>query len=123
MHQIIEAVKVALESTPPELSSDIVDKGIVMSGGGQFCNTGILGYDSFQAGLRVDGTKLTPFCVQVNDFDATYEANGAPESYRASLGYQTTDDLQSGNVNQWRPYELAVNHRASPACDPSRRNR
>jgi rod shape-determining protein MreB len=34
VHQIIEAVKVALESTPPELSSDIVDKGIVMSGGG-----------------------------------------------------------------------------------------
>jgi rod shape-determining protein MreB len=32
--QIIEAVKVALESTPPELSADIVDKGIVMSGGG-----------------------------------------------------------------------------------------
>jgi rod shape-determining protein MreB len=32
--QIIEAVKVALESTPPELSSDIVDKGIVLSGGG-----------------------------------------------------------------------------------------
>lgn len=32
--QIIEAVKVALESTPPELSSDIVDKGIVMTGGG-----------------------------------------------------------------------------------------
>ncbi|MBM3618728.1 MAG: rod shape-determining protein, partial [Alphaproteobacteria bacterium] len=32
--QIIEAVKVALELTPPELSSDIVDKGIVMTGGG-----------------------------------------------------------------------------------------
>ena len=32
--QIIEAVKVALESTPPELSSDIVEKGIVLSGGG-----------------------------------------------------------------------------------------
>lgn len=32
--QIIEAVKVALECTPPELSSDIVDKGIVLSGGG-----------------------------------------------------------------------------------------
>lgn len=32
--QIVEAVKVALESTPPELSADIVDKGIVMSGGG-----------------------------------------------------------------------------------------
>ena len=34
VHQIIEAVKVALECTPPELSSDIVDKGIVMTGGG-----------------------------------------------------------------------------------------
>jgi rod shape-determining protein MreB and related proteins len=32
--QIIEAVKHALESAPPELSSDIVDKGIVLSGGG-----------------------------------------------------------------------------------------
>ena len=32
--KIIEAVKVALECTPPELSSDIVDKGIVLTGGG-----------------------------------------------------------------------------------------
>lgn len=32
--QIIEAVKTALECTPPELSSDIVDQGIVLSGGG-----------------------------------------------------------------------------------------
>ena len=31
---IIEAVKVALENTAPELSADIVDKGIVMTGGG-----------------------------------------------------------------------------------------
>jgi rod shape-determining protein MreB len=32
--QIVQAVRVALECTPPELSSDIVDKGIVMTGGG-----------------------------------------------------------------------------------------
>jgi len=31
---IVDAVKRALENTPPELSSDIVDKGIVMTGGG-----------------------------------------------------------------------------------------
>ena len=31
---IVEAVKVALEHTAPELAADIVDKGIVMSGGG-----------------------------------------------------------------------------------------
>jgi len=31
--QIIGAVKLVLEDTPPELASDIIDKGIVMSGG------------------------------------------------------------------------------------------
>ena len=36
--QIVEAVKTALECTPPELSSDIVDKGIVMTGGGSLLN-------------------------------------------------------------------------------------
>ena len=34
VNQIIEAVKVALENTPPELAADIVDKGIVLTGGG-----------------------------------------------------------------------------------------
>ena len=32
--QIVEAVRQALERTPPELSADIMDKGIVLSGGG-----------------------------------------------------------------------------------------
>ena len=31
---IIEAVKVTLEHTAPELAADIVDKGIVLTGGG-----------------------------------------------------------------------------------------
>lgn len=31
---IVDVVRVALENTPPELSSDLVDKGIVMAGGG-----------------------------------------------------------------------------------------
>ncbi|MEJ2722790.1 MAG: rod shape-determining protein [bacterium] len=32
--QIVEALKQALEETPPELAADIVDRGIVMTGGG-----------------------------------------------------------------------------------------
>jgi rod shape-determining protein MreB len=32
--QIVEALKNALEQTPPELAADIVDRGIVMTGGG-----------------------------------------------------------------------------------------
>lgn len=32
--QILEGIKVCLEKTPPELASDIMDRGIVMAGGG-----------------------------------------------------------------------------------------
>ncbi len=31
---IVDAVRVALERTPPELSGDIVDRGLVITGGG-----------------------------------------------------------------------------------------
>uniref|UniRef100_A0A7C4U7W0 Cell shape-determining protein MreB n=1 Tax=candidate division WOR-3 bacterium TaxID=2052148 RepID=A0A7C4U7W0_UNCW3 len=34
LSMIVSAVKTALERTPPELSADIVDKGIIMTGGG-----------------------------------------------------------------------------------------
>lgn len=34
INQIVDAVRVALERTPPELASDIVDRGIVLAGGG-----------------------------------------------------------------------------------------
>jgi rod shape-determining protein MreB len=34
VNAIVEAVRVALERTPPELAADIVDKGIVLAGGG-----------------------------------------------------------------------------------------
>jgi rod shape-determining protein MreB len=34
VNAIVESVKIALERTPPELAADIVDKGIVLTGGG-----------------------------------------------------------------------------------------
>ncbi len=34
LRMIVDAIKVALEKTPPELAADIVDKGIVLTGGG-----------------------------------------------------------------------------------------
>jgi rod shape-determining protein MreB and related proteins len=34
INQIVEVVRIGLERTPPELASDIVDKGIVLAGGG-----------------------------------------------------------------------------------------
>ena len=38
MFQIITQTKTVLEDTPPELSSDIIDKGIVLTGGGAMIN-------------------------------------------------------------------------------------
>ena len=40
---ILNAIKLALENTPPELSADIVDKGIVLAGGGAL----LKGFDVF----------------------------------------------------------------------------
>ena len=34
VNAIVEAVKVSLERTPPELSADILDRGMMLSGGG-----------------------------------------------------------------------------------------
>ena len=38
INKIVEAVRVALERTPPELSADIVDRGILLTGGGSMLN-------------------------------------------------------------------------------------
>ena len=36
VNTIVEAVRICLERTPPELAADIVDKGIVLAGGGAY---------------------------------------------------------------------------------------
>ena len=79
---------------------------IVLANGSQFCNSGPLAYDSFTPGRSVDGTALTPFCVQVNGFTPTYLPTGEAEDFRAALSYQGPDDLATGT---WHPYQLRVN--------------
>ncbi|MBW0103402.1 cytochrome c biogenesis protein ResB [Pseudonocardia sp. KRD291] len=82
---------------------------IVLADGSEFCNTSILGYDSFRAGLQVDGTELNPFCVKVDRFDASYLPNGQPSTFSADLGYQSGEDLDAGTTT-WRPDTISVNH-------------
>jgi len=36
VNTIVEAVRISLERTPPELAADIVDKGIILAGGGAY---------------------------------------------------------------------------------------
>ncbi len=83
---------------------------IVPTLGGQFCNTGILGYDSFHPGLRVDGTDLTPFCVRVDGFTADFLPTGQAVGYSAGLAYQSAEDLAAGDTQTWRLHPLAVNN-------------
>ncbi|KKP26903.1 MAG: Cell shape-determining protein MreB [candidate division TM6 bacterium GW2011_GWF2_30_66] len=59
---IIDGIKVALENTPPELSSDLVDKGIVMAGGGSLLR-GLDKLVSKETGLPVRVAEDPLFCV------------------------------------------------------------
>jgi len=59
---IVDVVRVALENTPPELSADLVDRGIMMSGGGSL----LRGLDRLLAketGLLVQVAEDPLFCV------------------------------------------------------------
>ena len=62
VYQIMEAVKVALECTPPELSADIADKGIVMTGGGSNLRN-LDAVISYGTGLPVFVAEDSLFCV------------------------------------------------------------
>lgn len=59
---IVDVVHVALENTPPELSSDLVDKGIVMSGGGSLLR-GLDTLISKETGVPVRVADNPLFCV------------------------------------------------------------
>jgi rod shape-determining protein MreB len=59
---IVDVVRVALENTPPELSSDLVDNGIVMAGGGSLLH-GLDELISKETGLPVRVAENPLFCV------------------------------------------------------------
>ena len=67
LDQIIDAIKYTLESTPPELSSDIYDHGIMLTGGGAL----LRGTDrliSERTGIRVNVAKrpLEAVCLGIS---------------------------------------------------------
>ncbi|MEW6714319.1 MAG: rod shape-determining protein [Nitrospirota bacterium] len=61
---IINTIKVALENTPPELASDIVDRGIVLAGGGALLR-GLDALLKHETGLPVIVAD-DPLCAVVN---------------------------------------------------------
>ena len=59
---ILQAIKQVLEETPPELSADIVDRGIVLSGGGALLRN-LDKLIAKETGLEVKVTENPLFCV------------------------------------------------------------
>jgi rod shape-determining protein MreB len=80
VQQIVDAVRRALEITPPELASDIVDRGIVMTGGGALIR-----------GLDVLLSHETSLPIHVDEDPLTCVVRGTgrilddPEKYRSVL--------------------------------------
>jgi rod shape-determining protein MreB len=80
VQQIVDAVRRALEITPPELASDIVDRGIVMTGGGALIR-----------GLDVLLSHETSLPIHVDEDPLTCVVRGTgrilddPEKYRTVL--------------------------------------
>ncbi len=62
VNSIIMAVKQSLEKTPPELSSDIIDKGITLAGGGALLQ-GLDSLISKETGLKVETADNPRECV------------------------------------------------------------
>jgi rod shape-determining protein MreB len=74
IHSIIEAIKITLERTPPELAGDIVDKGIMMAGGGAL----LRGIDKLvheETGLPVSIAEDPLSCVVLGSGKALDELN------------------------------------------------
>ncbi|MBB1008502.1 cytochrome c biogenesis protein ResB, partial [Dietzia sp. SLG510A3-3B2-2] len=73
-----------------------------------FCNTTPSAYDSFRAGLLVDGTDLEQFCIKVEDFRADYLPNGQAEMFTSNVRY--TEEVTTTDPDTWEPFEMRVNH-------------
>ena len=79
---------------------------VIVNVGSQFCSTSPASYDNFRPGLLVDGTDLTPFCLDVRTFTADYTAAGQAVGFAADVGSQTG---AAAGTDAWDPNVLQVN--------------
>ena len=64
VNAIVEAIKLTLEATPPELAADAMDRGIVLAGGGALLR-GLDHLISVETGMPVHIAKDPLSCVAV----------------------------------------------------------
>jgi cytochrome c biogenesis protein len=75
----------------------------------QFCNTAVANFDSMRYGPTFDGTTLTPFCVNVKNFNADYLPSGQATDFSSDIDYAAGDDALKP-VDEWDHTTLKVNH-------------
>ncbi len=85
LSQILEAVRVTLERTPPELSADIIDVGVTLSGGGALLR-GLDRLISQETGMPVQ--------VAENPLDCVAIGTGRVLEDMERLGESLSDDRQ-----------------------------
>ena len=84
MSQIVDAIKSTLDKTPPELAADIMDRGIVLAGGGAL----LQGLDErlrheTQMPVHLAESPLT--CVAVGSGEASRSSRRSTASTGAAL--------------------------------------
>lgn len=79
---IVDNVKLVLEKTPPELAADIIEKGIVMTGGGALLN-GLDKLIEHETGVSAD--------VAFNSVEAVAEGTGQVLSYLDKVDIDFSD--------------------------------
>jgi len=79
---------------------------VIVNTDSQFCSTSPASYDNFRPGLLVDGTDLAPFCVDVQNFAATYTDLGQASGFVATVRAQSGADA---GTDRWQNAELQVN--------------
>ena len=91
LNVIVEAVKRTLERTPPELAADIVDRGIMLAGGGALVR-GISDLISHETGIFVHIAEDPLLCVVngcgqvLEDWKRLQRVVDTPEFIRSSAG-------------------------------------
>ncbi|MEE3851410.1 cytochrome c biogenesis protein ResB [Gordonia sp. LSe1-13] len=90
-------------------------RSLVADGEQGLCNTSTAVYDSFRAGNLVDGTDLSPFCIRIDDFEATFLPNGQPDMYTAQVRY--AEGTPSADASTWPTSTVRVNEPLRVAGD------
>ncbi|MCI1256261.1 MAG: cytochrome c biogenesis protein ResB [Corynebacterium provencense] len=75
----------------------------------QFCNTAVANFDSLRHGPTFDGTTLTPFCVNVKNFNAEYLPSGQATDFSSDIDYASGQDALKP-TEEWDHTTLRVNH-------------